>query len=170
MRCTNKKFVLLIIGILVVAGSCYAYYSAYYRGDSKSEDQVINWTSKSDDQQFLDWMIRTVEKLMIDGEFILSALKEHDLDGIAMAGKWLYDDCDKALSEIDRYHVSPALEPLKNEFKLYLQDLKQAGYYYNRSARNINPDDIKKGNNYLESALGHFKKVKRYLEEYYQTR
>ena len=50
----------------------------------------------------------------------------------------LCDDANKALSEIDQFSVSPKLQPLKDEFKLVQEDLKQAAYYAERSARNMN--------------------------------
>ena len=47
----------------------------------------------------------------------------------------LCDDANKALSEIDRFSVSPELQPAKDEFKLALQDLKQEAYYTERGGK-----------------------------------
>ena len=144
LRYMNKKFGLLVVGILVVMSSCMP---------------ITGVALTSEDQQFASWASRTSKTLSADCGSIGRAAERFDLDSLAMSGKWLYDDANKALSEIDRYHVSSVLKPVKSEFKLGLEDCKRAGYYYNRGARNINADDLEKANNYAKSATRHIKKA-----------
>ena len=145
----NKKFGLLVVGILVVAGSCMP---------------IMGVALTSEDQRFLNWVARTSEILSADCRLMeLAGERHYDLDGLAIGSKWLHDDANKALIEIDHYHVSSVLKHGKSEFKLGLQDLKQAGYYFNGGARNTSGDDIEKGCNYLESAERHMRKAEALL-------
>ena len=140
----NKKFGLLIIGILIVMSSCMP---------------IIGVALTSEDRQFLEWLSDTAKTLELDRGYILDAIDEVDLDGMATYSKWLHDDANEALSQIDQYHVSSALKPVKNEFKLALQDDKLAGYYFHEGGKNSNFSDIEKATEYLKSALRHMKKV-----------
>ena len=140
----NKKFGLIVIGILVVMGSCMP---------------ITGMALTSEDQRFLEWTINTSNTLTTDCKLLTSAIERFDFDSVAIRSKWLHDDANKALIEIDHYHVSSALKPAKSEFKLALEDCKWAGYYYNRGARNISADDLEKANNYLKSATRHIDKT-----------
>lgn len=84
-----------------------------------------------------------------------SAAERFDFEGVEVYSGMLYDDAKKALNEIDQFFVSPTLKPSKDEFKLALQNYKQAGYYGENGARNYDVDDMETSTDYLETAAIH---------------
>lgn len=47
------------------------------------------------------------------------------------------------------------MQPAKNEFKKYLQDLKQFAYYCEKGAKELDTDDLDTSVTYIESATEH---------------
>lgn len=107
------------------------------------------------DSEYRDWVISTLPSISLDLDLITSAAERFDFEGVERYSGMLYDDAKKALDEIDQFDVSSALKPSKDEFKLALQDYKQAGYYGEKGARNYDTDDIETSTNYLERAARH---------------
>ena len=107
------------------------------------------------DSEYTDWTISTLPSISLDLNLMTSAAERFDFEGVEMYSGMLYDDAKKALDEIDQFDVSSALKPSKDEFKLALQDFKQAGYYGEKGARNYDTDDIETSTNYLERAARH---------------
>lgn len=62
-------------------------------------------------------------------------------------------------TKIDQFDVSSALKPSKDEFKLGLQDFKQAGYYGEKGARNYDADDLETSTDYMERAARHMERA-----------
>jgi len=121
------------------------------------------YTPTEEDVEYLEWQLETLDSVIIYSDLMLS--EEYDLDVMELwAGKG-YDFCKKALIEIDQFDVSSEMEPSKREFKLYLQDRKQAFYYYERGAKYLDVDDIDTGVSYSESAVEHLTKSTDLLPE-----
>jgi hypothetical protein len=67
--------------------------------------------------------------MLSDGGLIVEAIERKDFKNIGIRSGMLSDNATKALNEIDQIGVSPAFEPVKEEFKLELQEYAQVGYY-----------------------------------------
>lgn len=87
------------------------------------------YTPTSEDQDFVNWMGDTQGILDSHQGNIKSAGINNDYKEQARWYRSTYDCCKKALDEIDFYGVSPEVQPAKDEYKLYLQDLKWSAYY-----------------------------------------
>jgi len=111
------------------------------------------------DSEYSDWCIDTTYSISLDLDLCQSAAERLDFEGVELYSGMLYDDAKKALDEIDQFDVSYALKPSKDEFKLALQDLKQAGYYGEKGARNYDADDLETSGDYLERAARHLERA-----------
>ena len=107
------------------------------------------------DSEYKKWAIESIYSITLDLNLMTNAAERLDFEGVETYSGMLYEDAKKALNEIDQFGVSPTLRPSKDEFKLALQDFKQAGYYGEKGARNYDVDDIETATKYIESATKH---------------
>ena len=107
------------------------------------------------DSEYKKWAIESIYSITLDLNLMTNAAERLDFEGVETYSGMLYEDAKKALNEIDQFGVSPTLRPSKDEFKLALQDFKQAGYYGEKGARNYDVDDIETATKYMESATKH---------------
>ena len=114
------------------------------------------------DSEYAGWIIDTAERIISDQNLIASAAESaerFDCEGVEVYSGMLYDDANKALNEIDQFFISQRLKTSKDEFKLALQNYKQAGYYGEKGARNHDANDLKTSIDYLVTADIHFREV-----------
>ena len=112
-----------------------------------------------DDIEFASWSSVQSEILGSNTRLIAEAANNEDLEALEEYAALYYDNNEKALEEIDQFDVSPEMQPAKKEYKLGLEDSKQAAYYIERGAKNSDADDLVKGSEYMESATVHFNKA-----------
>jgi len=129
----KKKTMAGLIAIVAVAAVLIFAGSAVYKEEKPPA------SASTQDSEFWGWVSETIEQLQLHTTLLTEAEGRYDFAAIERYAGMLYDDANKALSEIDRFSVSPELQPAKDEFKLALQDLKQEAYYTERGARNIDP-------------------------------
>ncbi len=116
----------------------------------------------SNDLDFLEWSVLQFDNLFLYTELILNSTMSDKVT----YGNQIYNDSDKALSEIDKYQVSPEIQEIKDEFKASLEHYRMFGYYTSKGARESNPDDRTLGINFWQLALGNWSKGIRLLEQY----
>jgi hypothetical protein len=118
---------------------------------------VVYKEEKPSDSEYFEWEaeISNLESTHMDLFIDATGPESVDFAGVVRYAGMLYDDANKALNEIDRFSVSPGFQPSKDEFKLGQEDLKRAGYYIERGARNYNVDDTETGYEYLKSYFEH---------------
>lgn len=116
----------------------------------------------SNDLDFLEWSVLQFDNLFLYTELILNSTMSDKVT----YGNQIYNDSDKALSEIDKYQVSPEIQEIKDEFKASLEHYRQFGYYTSKGARESNPDDRTLGINFWQLALGNWSKGIRLLVQY----
>ena len=120
-----------------------------------TKDIIKTTGTNQQDSDFIEW---TEDRLKTQKRYVdslVSALALFDLDSAEFWAGELYRDCTERLVEIEKFDVSPAMQPAKNEFKKYLQDLKQGAYYGERGVKNIDADDLETAITYIESASEH---------------
>ena len=100
----------------------------------------------------------TLDTIKIDTRLIVSATEDFDLKSLELWSSIGYGDAKEALDEIDRYDVSPEMQPAKDELKLALQDFKWACYYSERGAKYYDADDLETSGRYVKSATKHLEK------------
>ncbi|MBE9592685.1 MAG: hypothetical protein IMF19_04325, partial [Proteobacteria bacterium] len=122
-------------------------------GTNQQDSDFIEWTEDTGDTQ-----TRYLNSLEL-------ALTLFDLDSVEFWFGEIYRDCTERLVEIDKFDVSPAMQPAKNEFKEYLQDLKQGAYYGERGVKNLDTDDLDTGTTYFENATEHLENFKKLTPE-----
>lgn len=119
-------------------------------------------TIPSNDLDFLDWSVIQFDKMDLYARLILNST----LSDKVTYGNQLYHDSDKALSEIDKYQVSPEIQEIKDEFKSSLENYRQFGYYTSKGVRESNPDDMTLSINFWQLAIGNWSKGIRLLVQY----
>lgn len=106
------------------------------------------------DLEFLEWSSNTI--IQISNSVQSISTEESDametLDTICTD---LYDISVEKLGEISKFDISSDMIPCKNEFILFLEDLKWAGFYGKRVAKDINLEDLDSFEEYLSSAFMH---------------
>jgi hypothetical protein len=117
------------------------------------------------DSDFIEWTEDAGETYLRYSNSLSLAITLFDLDNIEFWAGKIYKDCTERLVKIDKFDVSSAMQPAKNEFKKYLQDLKQFAYYCEKGAKELDADDLDTSNVYLESALEHLKKFFKLIPE-----
>ena len=117
---------------------------------------IIKTTGRNQqDSDFIEWTEDTGETHVKYLNSLSLAINLLNLDSIAFWAGEIYTDCTERLVEIEKFDVSPAMQPAKNEFKNYLQDQKQGAYYCEKGAKGKDKDDLATSNMYLERALVH---------------
>lgn len=107
------------------------------------------------DYEFMEWATQTVNNFneyLEEGE---KAGKRFKYDEAEEYSQKLYDDAVKALTEIDQYETSEALQPAKDEFKLALEDYKQVGQLGVQLIQTLDMGLMDTVTSYRESAEGH---------------
>lgn len=148
-------------GIVLVIASMTAF--------SLISEVTRAYTPTSEDIEFMAWLEETGDKLLDDTRSISNEMEKGpfacDWEYLKFLHGLLYDHADDALNEIDEFEVSPELEPIKTEYKLYLIDLKWSAYYGKEAAEDIlsgdlegATDNIEKSTEHLESATAHVEK------------
>jgi antitoxin component HigA of HigAB toxin-antitoxin module len=117
------------------------------------------------DSDFIEWTEDTGETHVRYLNSLSLAITLFDLDSIEFWAGEIYRDCTERLVEIDKFDVSPAMQPAKNEFKNYLQDQKQGAYYCEKGAKELDKDDIDTSTAYLERALEHLENFFKLIPE-----
>lgn len=112
-------------------------------------------TPTEEDFEFMEWVINTIESFDLYSELSRSALEDKDYEALEVWEGLQYFQLKDALNEIDQFDVSAEIQPLKDEFKLYLQDKKQSSYYLRRYAKYRDIDDFDACISYQESANEH---------------
>jgi len=107
------------------------------------------------DSEFIEWTEDTGETFIRYSNSLSLAMRLFDLDSTEFWFGELYKDTSERLIEIDKFNVSPAMQPAKSEFKKYLQNLKQGAYYGERGVKNIDTDDLDTSTAYIKSASEH---------------
>ena len=98
--------------------------------------------TKHQDSDFIEWTEDTGETQVGYMNSLTFALTYFNLDSAEFWFGEIYRDASERLVKIDKFDVSPAMQPAKNEFKLMLQDLKQGAYYGERGVKNLDTDDL----------------------------
>ena len=120
-----------------------------------TKDIIKTTGTNQQDSDFIEWTEDTGETFIRYSNSLSLALKLFDLDSAEFWFGEIYKEATEKLVEIEKFDVSPAMQPAKNEFKLMLKDLKQGGYYSERGVKNIDADDLDTGTTYIESATEH---------------
>jgi hypothetical protein len=105
-------------------------------------DNIKTTGTNQQDSEFIEWTEDAGEAYLRYSKPLSLAITLFDLDSIEFWAGELYRDCTERLVEIDKFDVSPAMQPAKNEFKKYLQDLKQFAYYCEKGAKELDTDDL----------------------------
>ncbi|NAT10042.1 hypothetical protein C4E22_00540 [ANME-1 cluster archaeon AG-394-G06] len=121
--------------------------------------------TKQQDSDFIKWSNDTGETQVGYINSVTLALDLFNLDSAEFWFGEMYRDASDRLVEIDKFDVSPAMQPAKNEFKLMLQDLKQGAYYGERGVKNLDTDDLDTGTTYFENATEHLENFKKLTPE-----
>lgn len=127
----NKDFwcVVLVIGLVMVLSVV-------------SPIGVASEYSTFEDYEFARWAVDKTYTYGTYCELKSSAAKSNDFDTLELLWNEEYDFCQNALIEIDQFYVSKEMQPLKNEFQLFLQYLKLSAHnwekWYNSSSYDSN--------------------------------
>ena len=111
------------------------------------------YTPTTEDLEYIEWATDTLDTIKIDTRLIVSATEDFDLKSLELWSSIGYGDAKEALDEIDRYDVSPEMQPAKDELKLALQDFKWACYYSERGAKYYDADDLETSGRYVRVLL-----------------
>ncbi len=114
------------------------------------------------DTDFIEWAEDTNKTIV---SYVESLTSDFSLDNAEFWGGEIYRYATERLVEIDQLDVSPAMQPAKNEFKKYLQDVKQGAYYLERGAKNLDNDDLESSKEHINSADEHLENYKKLLPE-----
>ena len=149
--------IVVVVVVLISAG-------VVYKGEK------LPGPVSTQDVEYLRWDLNTWDLESAHLELLRNAALRLDFGDMELYVGMLYDDANKALDEIDQFSVSPWLQPSKDEFKLSQQDLRRAGYYIERGARNIDVDDIKTAVEYFERFTKHLERSNALLPSFYKER
>ena len=119
--------------------------------------------SEYQDSEYKDWLTQVSFNLYTDLDTISSATNQGNLINMKTYYGLLNEDATKALSEIDQFNVSPTMQPAQAEFKLALQDLKQAGTYGKAGTENLDADTMRICGDYMDSASEHLTSSNEYM-------
>ena len=92
-------------------------------------------TPTEEDFEFMAWVINTIDSIDLYSDILQSALEDDDYEALEVWAGLQHNQFKNALNEIDQFDVSAEIQPIKDEFKLYLQDNKQSLYYLHRYAK-----------------------------------
>lgn len=155
----NKEFccVVLVIGLVMVLSVV-------------SPPKVVGEYSTFDDYEFARWAVDKSYTYGTYCELKNSAAKSNDFDTMELLWNEEYDFCQKALIEIDQFCVSKEMQPIKNEFQLFLQYLKLAAYNSERWCETQDPDTREDSSMYFDQAKEHYNNFSNLFEDLRSTK
>lgn len=125
---------------------------------------TIQATSITDDQKFASLLKESSKIIAVSSKGISDAAIREDYKSLELYGKYLKDDSQKYLNEMNKLEVSPSLKPIFDEYKLGLEKTNLAGKYTESGATNLNNDDLSLGSDYLNEAVVHIEHAVTFLE------
>jgi len=123
------------------------------------------YTPTEEDLEFEEWVIDTLILARTYTIPLTSATDEYDSDAMELYSGLLYVFCEEKLSEIDQFVVSSEMQHAKDEFELYLEDMKKSAYYMVEVAKYYDADDIATAGNYLISSKRHLENADDIIQE-----
>lgn len=155
----NKDFCcgVLIIGLVMVISVV-------------SPPKVVGEYSTFDDYEFARWAVDNSYTYGTYCELKTSAAKSNDFDTMELLWNEEYDFCQKALIEIDQFYVSKEMQPIKNEFQLFLQYLKLAAHNWEKWYKSYDPDAQENSIMYFDQAKEHYNNFSDLLEDLRSTK
>lgn len=108
-----------------------------------------------DDIKFKSWCDERSKKVALDAQMLEVLSDNNELEALEKYSARFYDNVTIALAEIEQFEVTPKMQPEKNNFKVVLEECKNATYYMEQGARNSDFADLRKGNEYLDYATEH---------------
>jgi hypothetical protein len=166
MKKKTMAGLIAIVAVVAVVISVGAVYKEEKSAPVSTQDlKYLDWVSETSALEYSHLeSLDEARNRLLEGDGAYERLCLADMGRYA---GMVYGDANKALSEIDRFSVSPKLKPYKDEFKLAQQDLKWAAYYMERGARNIDTYDIKTSSEYFKRFYEHLERGVALLPEEY---
>ncbi|KAF5432307.1 hypothetical protein C5S35_17305 [Candidatus Methanophagaceae archaeon] len=146
----------VVVAVAMLAG-CVEEKEAPTQVPTYTPTQFSTQIPTYQDSEYIEWVWETLHNIQSNYDQIANSVSNDrvDFESIEKYSGMMYDDARKALTEIDKFSVSPKYTPSKDELKLALQDYKQVGYYLKRAARYPDGDDLQTATEYIESAGTH---------------
>lgn len=125
----------------------------------KTENGTINKTEK--DIEFIDWFQLSYKPISDDINCISSAAKNKDFNETTRCAKFLEEDSNRSLRQIDRFtEISPQFRLVLDEYKKSLVEYNIGASYLRTGAASQNmsqmmnaTDHIKNGTAYVREAM-----------------
>ena len=107
------------------------------------------------DIEFKSWCTEQWKMLDSNAQMLEVASANNDLAVIEECASQFHAKIKIAMEEIEQFEVSREMLPTKKNFKLVLDECKNATYYMEQGAKNSDIGDLRKGNQYLDYAIEH---------------
>jgi PGF-CTERM protein len=124
----------------------------------------------SEDYEFAAWAADKSRTWRMYCELKSSADKSNKVKTLELL--WIEESyfCQNALSEIDQFAVSGEMQPIKNEFRLFLQYLKLSAFYAENSFNSYDLDAREKSIRYYDLAVEHHNNFSDLHENWYAAK
>lgn len=112
-----------------------------------------------DDKEFLAWMQSANKILQSDLLGALDAIRYDDLKSMEIYGRYLKEDSQKYLDEIDKFTISPKFTPVAEEFKRAIENQNLGGKYLESGAKNADDEALNRAADYLSEAEANIRRT-----------
>lgn len=113
----------------------------------------------AEDREFVEWYNNTMGKIVTDTMTMASAIENYDCKTAEAGANSGYAAAMNALYEIEDYEVSAEMQPVKENLKLALANLKEACYHTELGAMLYDADELETAARYVNSSSHHFEEI-----------
>lgn len=113
----------------------------------------------NDDQKLTSLMSTSIKVITVDAEEISNADSNIDFENMAISGRYLKEDSQMYLDELNKLNISPSYMPMADEYKKALENFYLMGKYIELGAKNVDVESLELSESYKYKGLYHLKRA-----------
>ena len=142
----------------------YANYNNTAKNDTRNKDTVINMTEE--DKIFKSWVYISYVPIIEDLKCVTKAAKSQSFNDTEICGRFLKDNANRIMEQIERYNVSISMKDVQKEYKKSLEYYNIGGSNLELGARERNFQQMNDANAYIQNGTNNMDRVLNLLENY----
>lgn len=142
----------------------YTNYDNIVKNDIRNKNTVINMTEE--DKFFKKWVYISYAPITEDLKCVAKAAKSQSFNDTEICGRFLKDNANRIMGQIERYNVSIPMKDVKKEYKKSLEYYSVGGSNLELGSRERNLQQMNEANAYIQNGTNNMDRVLNLLENY----
>lgn len=165
----NEWKIPILVIVLAIISVMYINYTNINQSDqgNKENPQILNTSVQNvtepvinasgpsiidNDSKFKIWLSMSYTPISNDLKCISKAANYQNFTSTGLCAKFLKEDSNRSLEQIDSYNVSPSIKPMLDQYKRSLENYSIGGKYLEIGARNMDKEQMGIAIKYIKQA------------------